>query len=101
MLLFLLVFNLIEINAINTKCKRFYKCPPQSSFYKSFYEFVPDAPDFSKLGGEEQNHVDQFTCGKYCIDVSFALVALVIMFDQTVHKMCSRLTKEILAIAVE
>ena len=70
MLLFLLVFNLIEINAIDTKCKRYYT-PPESSFYTPlFYTFTYKLPDFSKL--EDQDHVGNFTCGNFCVDVSLA-----------------------------
>ena len=77
MLLFLLVFNLIEINAtntLNTKCKRYYTRPPESSFLFSLgYTFnLGLLPDLSKWREKEQDHFNEFACGEYCIDVSLA-----------------------------
>ena len=70
MLLFLLVFNLIEINALNTKCKRYYE-RPDSSLLCSLYEFVPGASDpLDICKPKEQVHVDEFTCGDHCVNVS-------------------------------
>ena len=73
MLLFLLVFNLIEISAFNTKCKRFYD-RPENSALAAFYTFIPGLPDFSGWQQKEGDHVDQFTCGDFCVDVSFARI---------------------------
>ena len=74
MLLFLLVFNLIEIHAVgvNTKCKRYYE-RPEKSLLSALYTFAPFAPDVSQIKGQG-NHIDEFTCGEYCIDVSFAII---------------------------
>ena len=103
MLLFLLVFNLIEINAIDTKCKRYYTRPESSFYTPLFYTFNPLLrllPDFSKL--EDQDHVGNFTCGNFCVDVSLARKNHnEVIFVHSVHKMYSRSKTEILAIVVE
>ena len=76
MLLFLLVFNLIEISALNTKCKRFYDRTENSALagLAAFYTFIPWLPDFSGWHKKEGDHVDQFTCGNFCVNVSFARI---------------------------
>lgn len=76
MLLFLLVFNLIEIHAVgvNTECKRYYE-RPENSFWSSSYTFVPFAPDLSQTK-VQRDHIDEFTCGEYCVNVSFARIKI-------------------------
>ena len=73
MLLFLLVFNLIEISALNTKCKRFYD-RPENSALAAIYTFMPGLPDISEWSKKEGVHIDQFTCGDFCVNVSFARI---------------------------